>query len=309
MRYRIADLDVEMSRRKVSRNGETIPLPDLSWRVFAALIERAPATVSYDELARAAWAREHVSQDAMTQRIRLLRQALGDDSSSPRYVGTERGAGYCLLCVPEKVESANAARFPRRPWLIAAGAATILAIIGAWLFTELQRPREALAPDAQTGEDDLLALTADALAARGNEYLSRGSYEDNEDALYLFVQALEKDPDHADALSGLSLAFGHRATKYDFGKEAAHEAEAAARRALKSAPGNARSWHALGLALDAQGKVSKALQAYQQAVAIDPDEVSAMSSAAYLLQIEGRLHEALLMEKRRSTMAARPCSP
>ena len=56
------------------------------------------------------------------------------------------------------------------------------------------------------------------------------------------------------------------------------------------------AWHALGYALDAQGRVDEALAAYKQAYTLDDEDVAAMSSAAYLFQIRGRLHDAHELE-------------
>ena len=98
-------------------------------------------------------------------------------------------------------------------------------------------------------------------------------------------------------LIGQSFAQSHRATKYDFGAQAALIAEALARKALALNVKNGGAWHALGFSLDAQGRIDEALRAYEQAIAINSDDHNAVSSAAYLLQVQGRLHEALVLEQ------------
>lgn len=291
MQYRIDDLVADMTRRRVSRNGAPIPLPDMSWRVFAALVERAPGTVSYGELAALAWRRDHVTQDTMAQRIKLLRQALGDDSAAPRYIATERGAGYRLLSQPTPAVLATRSVSRIIPWLaVAAVALTGAALWAAGSLMNSATPRTSSFTPASA------SISAVDLLDRGRNYLSRGARDANENALTLFEQALDIEPGNVDALIGLSFAYSQRATKYDFGAEAAVEAEILARKALKTAPQRALAWHALGFSLDAQGQVSEALRAYEQAFAIDPGDVSAASSAAYLLQVQGCLHEALLLE-------------
>lgn len=291
MHYHIDDLVADMTRRRVSRNGVPIPLPDMSWRVFAALIERAPDTVSYDDLAALAWRRDHVTQDTMTQRIKLLRQALGDDSAAPRYIATERGAGYRLVSQPTPVAPATHNLNSMIPRL----AVVAVILTGAALWAVVSQMNGA-APKPSSSPPASASISADDLLARGRDYLSRGARDANENALALFEQASDIEPGNTDALIGLSFAYSQRATKYDFGAEAAIEAEILARKALKTAPQRALAWHALGFSLDAQGRVSEALRAYEQAIAIDPEDVSAASSAAYLLQVQGRLHEALLLE-------------
>jgi len=291
VQYLFDDLDIDFARRRVSRNGEKVDLPDMSWRVFAVLIERAPATVSYEDLREHAWRQPQVTQDTLSQRIKLLRQALGDDSASPRYIQTERGVGYRLASPPTRINGGR--RFPRSLVPGLAGAAVILTVaVLAVILSQGTNTNDA--PD--NGQTISATLATDELLARGREYLSRGSHDDNERALSLFERILDAEPDNVGALTGLSFAYGHRATKYDYGTAAALRAEAFARKALRAAPREALSWHALGFSLDSQGRITEALHAYEQAIAIDPDDVNAKSSAAYLLQVQGRLHNALLLE-------------
>ncbi|MDH3641319.1 MAG: winged helix-turn-helix domain-containing protein [Gammaproteobacteria bacterium] len=96
-RLEIGDLIFDRGRHQVSRAGQVIDLPKLSYRLFAALIDAAPNFLSHDELVESVWPGRVISPETVTQRVRLLRQALGDDASEPRYVGLVRGEGYRLL--------------------------------------------------------------------------------------------------------------------------------------------------------------------------------------------------------------------
>ena len=286
--YRAGDLLVDMTKRRVSRDGEEISLSDLSWRVFSVLIERAPDTVEYEELAALAWPQQQVSPDTMSQRIKLLRRSLGDDPKTPRYVATERGIGYRFVAEMEAVAAPAPSKQKR---ILLAIAATIAAV--ALLF--LWKPNQVADPTPQISAVTA-AVSTDDLIERGYQYLARGSYDDNERALSLFEQAQEKAPDNIEAMIGQSFAHSHRETKYDFDRASSQQAKALAQKALDLAPANGRAWHALGFAMDAQGNTDEALRAYEQAIAIDPEDFGAISSAAYLLQVQGRLHEALLLE-------------
>ncbi len=95
--FQIHDLVVDTGRRSVSRGDEDLPLPALSYRMLVALADAAPNVVSVDDLIENVWDGRVVSPETVTQRIRLLRQAIGDDAQSPRYVGLVRGGGYRLL--------------------------------------------------------------------------------------------------------------------------------------------------------------------------------------------------------------------
>jgi DNA-binding winged helix-turn-helix (wHTH) protein len=96
-RFRVLDLVIDMDRQTVSRGKQLIDLPKLSYRLFAVLIARAPDAVSKDELIREVWDDVVVGDETLAQRVRLLRQALGENSQSPRYFESVRGRGYRLI--------------------------------------------------------------------------------------------------------------------------------------------------------------------------------------------------------------------
>lgn len=125
---RVHDLTVDLSSGTVWRGDEVLDLPDLSFRLLKILLERAPAMVSKDELVAEVWGAVVVSDETLMQRVRLLRQALGDDSQNPRYVASVRGRGYRLASPVEEIPQPS--RSPSRPrtrrWLL--GAAIVIAL-------------------------------------------------------------------------------------------------------------------------------------------------------------------------------------
>ena len=95
--YRFADLVLDTGRRLVTRGGQEIALGQLTYRLLLALLERAPNVVTHDELVASVWNGRATSPETVTQRVKLLRDALGDDPLEPRYVASARGHGYRLL--------------------------------------------------------------------------------------------------------------------------------------------------------------------------------------------------------------------
>jgi serine/threonine-protein kinase len=91
----------------VRRGASEIHLSKLSFDLFRALIEAAPNVVSNDELTRTVWKGVVVGPESVTQRIKLLRDALGDDPEAPLYIAGLRGQGYRVL-PPVIVESETA---------------------------------------------------------------------------------------------------------------------------------------------------------------------------------------------------------
>jgi len=128
-RVRLAELEVDLATGSVWRDGQRIDLPELSFRLLAALISHAPGGVGKDKLIREVWGDVVVGDETLAQRVRLLRQALGEDSQKPRFITSVRGRGYRLIC---PVESASSDRKPgsrRLQWIAAAAALIAVAIL------------------------------------------------------------------------------------------------------------------------------------------------------------------------------------
>lgn len=95
--YQIDDLTIDMGRLRAMRAGNEIPLSQLSFDLLAALAAAAPNVLSFDQLMERVWPGLVVSQETVSQRVKLVRDALGDDPHSPRYIAGVRGRGYRML--------------------------------------------------------------------------------------------------------------------------------------------------------------------------------------------------------------------
>jgi DNA-binding winged helix-turn-helix (wHTH) protein len=96
-RWRVSDLVLDTRRQRVWRDSQEIPLPKLSYDLFAALVRRSPEVASNEDLMKLVWPGLIVSPETVSQRVKLLRDALGDDSRTPRYIGSLRARGYHLV--------------------------------------------------------------------------------------------------------------------------------------------------------------------------------------------------------------------
>lgn len=81
------------------RGAERLPLPKLTYELLLALAGAAPGLLTHQELAERVWQGRFVTPETLAQRVMLLRRALGDDASNPRYVRGVRGQGYQLIPV------------------------------------------------------------------------------------------------------------------------------------------------------------------------------------------------------------------
>ncbi|MDH4019515.1 MAG: winged helix-turn-helix domain-containing protein, partial [Xanthomonadales bacterium] len=108
MIYEFSDLTLDLDRHLLTRGGQPIKLTKLSFKVLQALIQAAPALISHDDLIDQVWGPKRViTPDNLSQRMKTLRQSLGDDANQPIYVEGVRGEGYRL--VPEvKTQSTQA---------------------------------------------------------------------------------------------------------------------------------------------------------------------------------------------------------
>jgi len=121
--YQVGDLVVDVGRAQVLRGGSEVALPKLSFDLLLALAESAPHVVSLDDLMTRVWHGVVVSPETISQRAKLLRDALGDDPRQPRYVASVRGRGYRLVAPVTPLPPAAAPGAVPGPEASAGGAA------------------------------------------------------------------------------------------------------------------------------------------------------------------------------------------
>ena len=131
-RFRVGDLEVDLDRQSVRRNGQLIELPDLSFRLLAVLVRRAPDNVSKNDLIQVVWGNVVVGDEALAQRVRLLRQSLEEDSQSLKYISSVRGRGYRMAC--EVTAWSAAGKKSSKKWGLGVAAAVILFSVLFWQF-------------------------------------------------------------------------------------------------------------------------------------------------------------------------------
>ena len=310
-RFRLGDLEVDTRSRQVWRASARLDVPDLSFDLLVALAGCHPDPMDTRVMARTIWHVDHVSEDTITQRVALLRRALGDEARHPRYVRTVRHRGYALVPAPEPVVEASIGSRAFRPGFIGPGrfgpglvgilALTVLALAGMgsfWFSGSSQRPADT--SDDQIGSaptDIALAIRID----RARTLLDLHQPTETEAAIDLLETALADHPDAPEARLVLSFALTTRATKFTPRPDDVDRAENLARDLIAHDETFAAAWHALAYTLDARGRLDEAVAAYQQAFTLNPNDVAAMSSAAYLLRVRGRLHDALVLEARAIT--------
>lgn len=88
-------LRIDLARRTVQSEGETVALSRKEFAVLAMLVRYAGRVVTQQHLLRELWGPGHV-EDTHYLRVVIgkIRQRLGDEAAAPRYLRTEPGVGY-----------------------------------------------------------------------------------------------------------------------------------------------------------------------------------------------------------------------
>jgi DNA-binding winged helix-turn-helix (wHTH) protein/tetratricopeptide (TPR) repeat protein len=110
--YRFGPFTVDAGSYRLLRGGEVIPLSPKIIDLLLYLVARQSALVPKDELFAALWPDVAVTDNALTQAVSELRQALGDEASKPTYIQTVARRGYRFVA---SVEVAAPAPPPPEP--------------------------------------------------------------------------------------------------------------------------------------------------------------------------------------------------
>lgn len=94
----IGDLHIDVAAHEVRKGGEPLKLTRKEFDVLWTLARHAGRIVTHRTLLHEVWGKAH-EHDTQYLRVfvRQLRQKLGDDPASPRYIMNEPGVGYRML--------------------------------------------------------------------------------------------------------------------------------------------------------------------------------------------------------------------
>nr|WP_295376829.1 winged helix-turn-helix transcriptional regulator [Pseudoxanthomonas sp.] len=296
VRFGLEDLVIDLERQRVEREGVPLNVAGLSFQLLRYLLLQGNRVVGFDELIEQVWAPAVVNEETVTQRVKLLRQALGDDGRQPRYLRSVRGQGYQLCALPrllpDEREPADAPppgpvmpeRSVPRAWWWGVGALVVVAVVLAWGYGKR---------NAGTAKPAVAVSRTDSLVQRAAYYAGIGQRDNNERAIDLYQRALRENPGDLEARVGLSRAYSARVCLFNFPPEWAEKAQQLAESAIRAQPELASAYAALGYAHDCRGRIDDALAGYERAVALDPGADNSRASAAYLYDRKGRLADAL----------------
>jgi two-component system, OmpR family, KDP operon response regulator KdpE len=95
--YRIEGLEVDLTRRRVSVNGEEVQLTPTEYELLRLLVTHAGKVLTHSQILRQIWGVAYLEQPHVLRvNISNLRRKIEQDPTRPRYIITEPGVGYRL---------------------------------------------------------------------------------------------------------------------------------------------------------------------------------------------------------------------
>ncbi|WP_084506238.1 MULTISPECIES: alpha/beta fold hydrolase [Amycolatopsis] len=120
--YEFEDCEVDPQRFELRRRGEPVHVEPQVFALLTHLIRHRDRVVGKTELLDSVWGYRHVSESALTSRVKALRRAIGDSGERQRIVATVHGVGYRFVAdvrenggVPPRTRAPQQIRYCRSP--------------------------------------------------------------------------------------------------------------------------------------------------------------------------------------------------
>ena len=112
--YEFEDCEVDPQRFELRRGGQPVHVEPQVFALLTHLIRHHDRVVGKTELLDSVWGYRHVSESALTSRIKALRRAVGDSGEQQRIVATVHGVGYRFVADVRENGAAPRARAPQQ---------------------------------------------------------------------------------------------------------------------------------------------------------------------------------------------------
>jgi two-component system KDP operon response regulator KdpE len=94
---RSGDLEIDIDRRHLRRNGEAVHLTRREFDLLSILMQTPGTSFTHLQLLRSVWGPDYGSElEYLRAYIRLLRRKIDIDPARPSYIRTVPGVGYCF---------------------------------------------------------------------------------------------------------------------------------------------------------------------------------------------------------------------
>jgi DNA-binding winged helix-turn-helix (wHTH) protein/Tol biopolymer transport system component len=153
--YEFGDFRLDCGRFELLRNGRAVQLERKPMELLILLIESDGQLVTRTEIAGRLWSSEVFvdTEHGINTAVRKVRQVLGDDPVSPRFVQTVTGKGYRFSAAVSRISPVESLPEPALPasfpvlrkssfWFIAGAVGVLCAIAATAFYRSHHRPLE-----------------------------------------------------------------------------------------------------------------------------------------------------------------------
>ena len=113
--YRFDRFELDPDDRRLTRDGDLVELNARYLDALILLVRENGRLVTKDRFLDEVWKGVPVTDEALTQCIRTLRRALGDDATRPRFIATAPKHGYRFVAAVEDADEPAARAAPEAP--------------------------------------------------------------------------------------------------------------------------------------------------------------------------------------------------
>jgi DNA-binding winged helix-turn-helix (wHTH) protein/Tol biopolymer transport system component len=105
--YIFESFRIDPVRRRLSRDGQPVPIHSKTFDLLLALIENRGRVIEKSELMEIVWANQIVEEGNLTVKMSALRKTLGERKDEARFIVTVPGKGYRFVADVRQAEAAE----------------------------------------------------------------------------------------------------------------------------------------------------------------------------------------------------------
>jgi TolB-like protein/DNA-binding winged helix-turn-helix (wHTH) protein len=202
-RYQIGSLRLNAGTQEVTRDGQPVPLPPLSFALLLTLTRHAPNVVTTEQLEAEVWSGLVIDRGTINKRVVLVRNALRKAGCDRDYIAVVRGTGYRLAVPVKRIDaepppsaepSARETPGDQRlvagnPWRFAALAVLTVMLAAVLVRWGLQGPERETAEGRSLAPDPTAAGISQATGLAVLPFVTEG--EDEVDRV--FAEGIARD--------------------------------------------------------------------------------------------------------------------
>jgi DNA-binding winged helix-turn-helix (wHTH) protein len=100
--YAFDEYQLDTQRYELRHDGTLCALERQGFNVLVYLVQHRDRVVAKDEILDQLWPHQSVSESTLTQRLRAVRRALGDNGREQRFIKTLHGRGYRFIATVQE---------------------------------------------------------------------------------------------------------------------------------------------------------------------------------------------------------------